>query len=99
VLAPPGMFSRPTLGGGFAQGIRSTMTDPDFHQGARNAAAIRDTSGEEVERIVSAMVRTPRTLIGKAQAGYDDAEAGAQEKTLTPFAACSADRGRLYRFE
>jgi tripartite-type tricarboxylate transporter receptor subunit TctC len=79
VLAPPGI--PPDRLAALRKAFAATMTDPDFIKASEERKLpIRYTSGEEVEQIVSAMISTPKDVIGKLKQDLADAEAGAEAK-------------------
>jgi tripartite-type tricarboxylate transporter receptor subunit TctC len=79
VLAPPGVPADRLAA--LRKAFAATLDDPDFIKAAgERKLPVRFTSGEEVERIVGAMIGTPKEVIGRLKQNLLDAEAGAKAK-------------------
>jgi tripartite-type tricarboxylate transporter receptor subunit TctC len=77
VVAPPGV--PPDRLAALRKAFAATLTDPDFIKTAgERKLPVRFTSGEEVERIVAAMIGTPKEVIGRLKQNLLDAEAKAK---------------------
>jgi tripartite-type tricarboxylate transporter receptor subunit TctC len=79
VLAPPGIPAERLAA--LRQAFAATMADADFVKASQERKLpVRYTAGEEVERIVSGMIGTPKDLIAKLKQDLADAETGAKAK-------------------
>jgi tripartite-type tricarboxylate transporter receptor subunit TctC len=79
VVAPPGVSAdRLAI---LRKAFADTLADPEFSKvAAERNLPMRFTSGEEVERIVGALISTPKDIIGRLKQGLAEAQSGAKTK-------------------
>jgi tripartite-type tricarboxylate transporter receptor subunit TctC len=77
VLAPPG--TPPDRLAALRKAFAETLADPDFIKAAEERKLpVRFIAGDEVQRIVAAMIGTPPEVIGRLKKELADADAGAK---------------------